>query len=135
MPVITYIAVDRGELVGGHSASTEYQIETNFEQFPRRRVHKGEFDETLDGTPEGWLDAIQFEYDIVTDLILPAARANWAEFFSSVANREQFQIDFTGTIASPGTDVNVWLINDSLDEQQIVHIGYKYAFQVKRWPS
>lgn len=134
MPVITYIAVDRGELAGGHSASTEYQIETHLEQFPRRRIHKGDFDETLDGTPEGYLDEIQFEYDIVTDLVLPGARANWNEFFSSVANREQFQIDFTGTIASPGTDVNVWLVNDSIDEPQIGSAGFKYAFKVKRWP-
>lgn len=134
MPVITYVAVDRGELVGGHSATTEYQIQTNLEQFPRRRVNKGEFDETLDGTPEGYLDATVFEWDVVTDLVLPAAIGNWDEFFSSVANREMFQIDFTGTIASPGTDKNVWLVNDAIDEPQIGSAGVKYTFKVRSFP-
>lgn len=134
MPVITYVAVDRGELVGGHSAASEYQIETAFEQYPRDLVAKGGKDEALDGTPEGWLHALQREYNITTDLVLLAARPNWREFFTSVMNAETFQIDFTGTIASPGTDVDVYLVSDRVPEPQIAGVAVKYTFRVKQVP-
>lgn len=131
MPVITYSAVNRGRLVGGHSAGNSYQIETDFQSFPETMTPKGLTDETLDGTPEGWLDALQFTYQIDSDLILPADIDDWREFFSSVAGAEVFQIDFTGTIASPGTDVNVYLSSRNVTEQQIGAAGYRYSFTVK----
>lgn len=134
MPVITYVAVDRGELASGHSATTQYQIETGFEDFPRTQVPKGSFDETLSGRPEGWLDAMQWEYSITTGLVLPADVEDWRELFSSVANREEFQIDFTGTIASPGTDIDVWLQGSSVTERQIGSAGVQYEFKVKVHP-
>jgi hypothetical protein len=131
MPVITYSAVNRGRLVGGHSAGNSYQIECDFESFAETQISKGTFDETLDGTMEGWLDALQFEYNISTDLILNSAMPNWREFFSSVASAETFQIDFTGTISSPGTDIDVYLSSTSVSQTHVGGVGYKYQFQVK----
>lgn len=131
MPVITYAAVDRGELVGGHTAGTEYQIETELQQFPRELVRKGQFDETLDGTPEGYLHALQKDYPILSDLVLIADREDWREFLTSVAAGEEFMIDFTGTIASPGTDVDVSLVDQSVREQQIGGAYVQYAFRVR----
>lgn len=133
MPVITYSAVNRGELVGGHSAGNSYQIETKFEGYPRTPTTRRELDETLDGTPEAYVHARQFTYDIESDLVLLAARPNWREFFSSVAGAEGFTIDFTGTIASPGTAVSVWLVTEG-PELQIGGIGVKYRFKVKTLP-
>lgn len=134
MPVISYTAVDRGYLKGGHSAGTPYQIEINFESFPRELIAKGAKDEALDGTPEGWLQAIQRQWDVQTDLVLKAAAVDWAEFFTSVMSAETFQIDFTGTIASPGTDVDVWLTSSTIPEPHVYGIGYKYSFRVKAVP-
>lgn len=129
MPVISYTA--SRELVGSAGAQ---QIETNFQDFPRRQIFKGEKEETLDGTPEGWLDALQHEYDITSDIILESAVPRWREFFASVAAGEVFQIDFTGTIASPGTDVDVWIIDDSVQEQYIAVRNAQYRFRVKVAP-
>ncbi len=134
MAVITYIAVDRGELAAGHTAATQYQIETIFEDSPRRTRVKGARAETEDGAPEAWVSAFQFTYDLRTDLVVSADRELWREFFSSVAGAERFQIDFTGTIASPGPSIDVWLESDQWLEQQIRSAGYRYAFRVKRWP-
>lgn len=135
MPVITYVAVDRGELASGHSATTQYQIQAQLQGYDRTTRAKGSFDETLSGRPEGWLDAFQREWAVVSDIILPTDLEDWREFFSSVANREQFQIDFTGTIASPGTDINVWLMDESLTERRLGNGAYQYSFRVKAYPS
>ena len=134
MGVVTYTAVDRGELVSGHVAGTQYQLETAFQGFPRRLVAKGQKDETLDGTPEGWLFALQHEYDLVTDFIALASRDQWREFFSSVMNAETFQLDLTGTIGSPGASISVWLPDDQINEQQIGGVGVQYSFKVKTLP-
>lgn len=134
MPVITYTALDRGELVGGHSAGTAYQIETKLEGYPRSQRAKRDLDEVLDGTPEAYVHAAQLEYDVASDLVLLAARPNWREFFSSVLGGERFTIDFTGTIAVPGTAIAVWLVSDSVSEPQIGGIGVKYRFKAKSFP-
>lgn len=134
MPVITYTAIDRGELVGGHSAGNSYQIEVDFEAFPRTTRARRDLDETLDGTPEGYLHALQHTYEVATDLVLLADRPNWREFFSSVLAGEEFEIDFAGTIAAPGTDIAVWLVDEQVTEQQIRGTGVKYRFTVKTHP-
>lgn len=128
MGSITYTAVDRGELVAGHTAGTPYTINTEFQEFPRTLHAKGDRDETLDGRPEGWLYALQREYQVRTDIILLADRANWREFFSSVMNGEQFQINFDGT------PLDVWLVDDQIQEQQIGGVAVQYQFRVKVLP-
>lgn len=134
MGVITYTAVDRGELVPGHTPGGEYQLETAFQEFPRDLIAKGEIDETLDGTPEGWLDALQVEHEIRTDLVLLADRPKWREFITSVMNSEAFSIDFTGTIASPGPAIVVWMTSRRVREEQIGGVAVQYSFSVKKLP-
>lgn len=134
MGVITYTAVDRGELAAGHTAGNQYQLETRFQGFPRDIVPKGLIEETLDGTPEGWLDALQIEYEVATDLVFLAERPNWREFFTSVVNGEPFQIDFTGTIANPGPAMTVWLTTRRIREEQIGGVAVQYRFNVKIYP-
>lgn len=134
MPVITYRAVDRGELAQGHTAGTVYQIEFDMNAFPRDYTFKGSRDETLDGTPEGWLDAIQKEWDITTDLIYPSQIAYWREFITSVANCETFSIDFTGTVETPGTPIDVYLAQTRVREVQENAAGFRYSFVVKAVP-
>ncbi len=131
---IRYTAKNRGELVGGHTAGTQYVIETDLQGYPRTPEPKVDGDETLDGTPEAYLHSYQFSYQMSSDFVALAARPNWREFFSSVAAREMFEIDFTGTIASPGTYIPVWLSSDA-PEQQIGGVGVQYSFAVRTYPS
>ena len=134
MPVITYTAVDRGQLKSGHSAGTQYQIECDLQAFPRSSEATGQFDQTLDGTPEAYVDAYLTEWAITSDLIFPSAIDDWREFLSSVAGREKFQLDFTGTIALPGTDIDVWLKTKRVSEQQLGAAGYQVSFAVQVYP-
>lgn len=134
MPVITYVAVDRGELVGGHAAGTSYQIETKLQGYPRSTRVKRVLDEALDGTPEAYVHAAQHEWDVVADITLLAARPNWREFFSSVIGAERFTIDFTGTIAAPGSAISVWLVSDQIVEPQIGGVAVQYRFRVRELP-
>jgi len=134
VPVITYIAKDRGELVPGHVAGGQYQIETELQAFPRRTIANRNDAETLDGTPESWLDSLQREWSVRTDIILAANIDVWREFISSVLNRETFQIAFTGTIANPGPSINVTLVSDSVEEEQLGGVAYQLSFIVKALP-
>lgn len=134
MPVITYIAKDRGELVPGHVAGQQYQIEIGLQSFPRDWQFNRNESETLDGTPESWLDAIQREWSLQTDYILAANIGAWREFFTSVANRETFQIDFTGTIANPGPSFDVTLVSSRIREEQHAGVAYTVSFIVKALP-
>ncbi len=131
---IRYTAKNRGELVGGHTAGTQYVIETAWQGYPRTPEVKGSFDEALDGTPEGWLHAYTHTWQMTSDLVLLADRPSWREFWSSVAARELFEIDFTGTVAAPGTYVPVWCLKVP-PEPQIGGIGAQYSFVVKRYPA
>jgi len=94
MAVIKFTAVNRGELPSWLTAGATFYLANNFQGFPRRLVAKGQREETLDGTPEGYLHALQREYSIVTDFIPLAERDLWRAFFASVLNTEGFQIDF-----------------------------------------
>lgn len=134
MPVITYVAVDRGFLVGGHTAGVEYQIECDLQAFPPDLEFKGQKDETLDGTPESYMDALQLSWNVKTDLVLAADVAKWREFFTSVMNSEIFQMDFTGTIAEPGTEYDVHLTTTKITPQQLRGGHERYSFTVKRAP-
>lgn len=109
MPVITYTAERR--LASGHSASTQYQIELDFQQIDPADKKTGFEQESLDLSSSAYLYAITGEWIFTTDwLAWSTDLDDWQEFLASVANRETFAIDFTGTIASPGTDVNMILL-------------------------
>jgi hypothetical protein len=104
MAVIRFTAVNRGELPSWLSAGATFYVANNFQGFPRRLVAKREIDETLDGTPEGYLHALQREYTIATDFIPLYERDVWRAFFSSVLGAETFAIDFSATqqLGNPG---------------------------------
>lgn len=128
MPVITYVA--RRSIIGGHSDGNTYQIETDFYSRELATKFIGERRVTLDGTPESWLDRIERRRSIQTDLITAATLPNWREFLDSVMNAETFEIDFTGTIASPGTDVTVWLESMQIAENEVAGPIRQFSFVV-----
>lgn len=129
MPVITYIA--QRSLIGGHVQGNEYQIQTEFYQRPRQSSAQRHGRVSLAGIQESYLYRIARRYPIVSDLIPLASLGQWREFLDSVANEENFQIDFTGTIAAPGTDVNVRMVSTDIPENEIGGLLKQFTFTVE----
>lgn len=128
MAVITYTA--RRSLIGGHSIGVAYQIETMFWARPRARVYHGHQSVTLSGLVESHLYRIEGSYQITSDIVAPANLGLWREFIDSVMNRETFNIDFTGTIAAPGTNVLVRLQSTEIREAEVARQYKQFQFNV-----
>jgi len=136
MPTVTYTAVNRGELIGGHVAGNPYTILFQLEAYPRTRTARGTMEETNDGTPEGWLAANVISWQLDTDLVLESNVGQWEEFFSSVMNGEPWTLDLTGTIAVPvaATTYSVWMPDRRVTRQQVLPRNAKYSFRAQKLP-
>lgn len=116
---------------GGHVVSDVVQLETQFQQIdPMRRIKKTE-QESLSGYVESDLDHRVTIYKLTTDVVAEANKLFWLEFFDSVANREQFTVDLTGTIAAPGTSLNVTLESGGYEPSRQGMVLSKFSFSVK----
>jgi hypothetical protein len=127
--VITYTATR--SIMGGHTQGLVYKIETQFYARPRHSSAERHTRVSLAGIQESYLYRIARSYAIKSDLIALSALNNWREFFDSVANSETFQIDFTGTIAVPGTDVDVRMTSTDIVESEIGGALKQYQFAVE----
>ncbi len=103
MGVITYTA--QRNTIGGHTIGVEYKIETAWQQIDESTKERGTKREMLDSTLEYELDAILDLVRLQSDEVIEADKLLWKEFTTSVQAREVFQVDLTGTIASPGTNL------------------------------
>ncbi len=103
MGVITYTA--QRNLIGGHTVGIEYQIETAWQEIDESTKEQGTRRQMLDSTIEYELDAIVDLVRLKSDEVVEADKLLWKEFTTSVQAREVFKVDLTGTIASPGTDL------------------------------
>lgn len=117
--------------MGGHTIGLEYQIQTEFYARPRQSSSDRHEHVSLAGIPESYLYRIARRYAITSDLIPLSLLNSWREFLDSVANTETFQIDFTGTIASPGTDVDVYMVSKEITESEIGGAFKQYQFTVE----
>ena len=104
MGVLTYNA--KRNPIGGHTIGLEYKIETAFQVVDESTKEKGTQRDMLDDSAEYELDAIRDVIRVTSDEVVEADKLLWKEFTTSVQAREQFQIDLTGTIAAPGTDLS-----------------------------
>ena len=104
MGVLTYNA--KRNPIGGHTIGLEYKIETAFQVVDESTKEKGTQRDMLDDSVQYELDAIRDLIRVTSDEVVEADKLLWKEFTTSVQAREQFQIDLTGTIAAPGTDLN-----------------------------
>lgn len=130
MPVITYVA--QRSIKAGHSASTQYQLELELQAFPQTTRAKKFTADSLDDTRASYLYKLAKEYNVITDFLSYASLlADYVEFIDSVANGETFQIDFTGTIASPGTDVDMVLLSDSWTFTRQGNLYFTLAFHCR----
>jgi hypothetical protein len=112
MGVLTYTA--KRNVIGAHTAGVSYQIETAFQRIDEETGPVGSEQRMIDVVTveyelDGLLDTINLLSDVVTESELPT----WKEFLTSVMAREIFQLDLTGTIASPGTDLNCILYKNT----------------------
>lgn len=105
MGVIKYDA--KRNVIGGHTIGVEYSIETAFQQNDPSTAEVGTGRIPLGGgAGEYELDRIDELVALQSDIVTEANLLLWKEFLTSVQAREQFSVDLTGTIASPGTDLD-----------------------------
>lgn len=133
MGVLTYDA--KRSLIGGHTIGVEYQIETAFQVLDNNADPKGTERVMLDQvTVEYELDGLPEMVTVMSDEVLEADKLLWKEFSMSVAAREQFKIDLTGTIASPGTDLDCKIARGAGYHPRRTQAGvqqYKFTFTVR----
>lgn len=133
MGVLTYDA--KRNIIGGHTLGLEYQIETAFQVIDDNADPKGTERMMLDQvTLEYELDGIQDLVTVMSDEVVEADKLLWKEFTTSVAAREQFKIDLTGTIAAPGTDLDCKIAKGAGYRPKRSAAGvqrYKFTFTVR----
>lgn len=133
MGVITYTA--KRNVIAGHTINLSYQIETAFQQIDDSTKEKGHLREMLDAvTIEYELDGITDLIQLLSDEVVEADKLLWKEFTTSVQAREIFQVDLTGTIASPGTDLNCKIHSGAGYHPRRSQSGvqqYKFGFTVR----
>lgn len=99
MTVITYTAVDRGDLVAGHSALTEYSFELPLLSFNSTANRSQTTVTALSGKTFTTLKHIKKTYSIQTRPTKDEAlAAQVREFLSSVAAGEEFSLDPFGKL-------------------------------------
>ena len=132
MGVLTYNA--KRNIIGGHTLGLEYKIETAFQIIDDSATPKGTSREMLDATIEYELDSIPDLVMVMSDEVLETDKLLWKEFTTSVAGREQFKIDLTGTIAAPDTDLDCIIEKGAGFHPRRTQAGvqhYKFSFTVR----
>lgn len=133
MGVLTYTA--KRNVIGGHTIGLSYQIETAFQIIDDDAKPVGTERKMLDQvTVEYELDGISDTVMVMSDEVEEADKLLWKEFTMSVAARELFQIDLTGTIAAPGTDLNCKIASGAGYHPKRSQAGvqlYKFSFGVR----
>ena len=104
MGVLTYTA--RRNVIAGHTVGVSYQIETDFQVIDDDSPEIGTQQVMLDGSVEYEIDRLDNFVALQSDVVAEANKLLWREFLTSVAGREAFTVDLTGTLASPGTDLS-----------------------------
>lgn len=133
MGFITYIAKDRGSLVAGHAAETEYTIEIDMGRHnPSRNTIKDE-STSIGGRQLTVFHRIERKADISTVHTKDTAiHAQMEEFFDSVAAGEQFTIDPYGTLLSPVQPLLVTMKGDPQSARHKYIEMWQYSFNIRR---
>ena len=133
MGVLTYTATRN--IIGGHVFGNDFKIETAFQIIDDSANPKGTERLMLDQvTLEYELDGISDMVNVMSDEVVEADKLLWKEFTTSVAAREQFKIDLTGTIAAPGTDLDCKIAKGAGYHPKRTQAGvqkYKFNFTVR----
>lgn len=114
MAVFKYFAVDRGDLISGHSEGTEYSFEIPLQDWTPIRKRIETTKKSLSGKRQfTTLHRIERFHSFMTVGDPNASMLlNFLELESSVAAGETFYIDPYGTIAAPDNEISVKLVGD-----------------------
>jgi len=133
MGTITYFAVDRGNLVSGHSEGTEYTIEVDFElhdPITSRQINEVK---SLSGNTFTRLHR-KDEFDQLTTIWVPdlVTQNQMREFADSMDAGEEATIDPYGTVLNPLEPMTVTLKGDIKKNRYQKFEWWKYSFAVNR---
>jgi len=130
MAVITYTAKDRGDLMAGHSAGTEYTLEIPLTKWDRDFKDEARTTRSLSGTPHTVFHRTDRIYRFATVSTDNTNLINsLREFASSVAAGETFTLDPYGSIASPDEALLVTM-HRRLDERREHQTAFSFSGQV-----
>jgi hypothetical protein len=131
MGVITYTAVDRGELAATHADGTLYTIEIPLADWDRQHKRVATTQKSLAGTRHTVLQRIERFYNFATIATDDATLvAHLTEFFSSVSGGENFDIDPFGTIAAPSASYTCVMDGD-YKADLVNQTEYKFSARVE----
>lgn len=132
MASVTYTAVDRGELVGGHTAGLNYGITFDAVEISPSRQNEKQSAVALDGTTVTTFYRQEKRYSVVTEAMTRGGSAynNFMEFLTSVVAGESFDFDAYGTIASPD-NVEECILEGDFQESRLTLSYYRFSFTVR----
>lgn len=132
MSAIIYDAVDRGDLISGHTEGTEYSFDYLLRTFNRSTKRRQNTVVSLSGRRVTTLHHIKSSYTVETVPENDATSlANMREFLTSVVAGEEFTIDVFGSVATPDNPRSFVLTGD-FSETLVDPTGfYTFSFSVE----
>jgi len=129
MAAITYTAIDRGDLITGHSELTEYSFDVPVEQFQKNTRREQSTVSSLSGRRVTTLHRLDTTFTVSTvETDDQTSIDNMREFLSSVAAGEEFTIDVFGSVLTPDNPITFKLDGDYGERLNI--ISYSFNFKV-----
>jgi len=135
MAVFKYFAVDRGDLISGHSEGTEYLIEIPLSEWTPYKTKKESVIEPMEGPVHTLLLSIRRYFSFSTTSTGDATMiTELEEMFDSVSAGETFVIDPYGTIATPGTFITV-VMKGKHSSSRDGQIEFKFSARVEKYEA
>lgn len=134
---ITYTAIDRGRMLSGHSALTEYTFELGVKAFtPSSTIHK-KVHKSLDMSREIVVRHGKEHFAEVrtVNIFDPTIIAQMYEFEDSVDGGQTFTFDPYGTLASPSELYTATLESMVKPTRQGRMETWSFSFRIKYDPS
>jgi len=136
MGAITYIAVDRGRLVSGHSAGTEYSIEIDIKKFDPDLKREIEESVSLSGKRFTSLHRTDHMANVSTvQIVDTATQDQMNEFYDSILGGEDFTFDPYGLLASPVEQIAASLKGNPKRTRYKYMERWTYTFSIYFNPS
>lgn len=130
MTAFYYTAVR--DVMSGHTAGNAYNFDALLSAKQMKpKVHKVEHIPLGGGAGETVVNRREKIYTMSSLREDGNEAAQWLEFLSSVDGGEQFQVDLSGTVASPGTLQNAVLVKDYSESFFSGSNDTKYTFSFR----
>lgn len=137
MGSLTYLAVDQGRMISGHSEGTEYSFDLNFRVFTPN-TKRAAFESKPLSKKYKTTTFLGKEYlaNVATVWIDSASvHAQMNEFLDSIDAGEEFILDPYGTALSPVEQYTCKIVGDPSQTRYRHMERWKYAFKISYSPS